>query len=86
MATVTTRPQQRFFHLQASGFWSGDLGLTVLTISLLILVFVITPLREMGLPGRIVFEIIVAFLIVFGALALESGAALQNTWGSLSFC
>lgn len=71
MATVTTRPQHTFFHLQMSEFWSGDLGLTLLTISLIVLVFLITPLREVGLPVRIVFEIIVAFLMVFGALAVE---------------
>ena len=35
-----------------SEFWSGDLGLTLVTLSLILLIFVITPLREAGLPGR----------------------------------
>jgi hypothetical protein len=54
-----------------SEFWSGDLGLTLLTISLVLLVFVITPLCEAGLPGRIVVDLIVVFLMVFGAIAVE---------------
>lgn len=78
MATVTTRPQQAFFHLQVSEFWSGDLGLTLLTISLILLVFVITPLREVGLPGRIVFELIVVFLVVFGALTVEQSRIAKH--------
>jgi len=54
-----------------SEFWSGDLGLTLVTISLVVLVFVITPLREEGLPGRFVFDLIMVSLMVFGALAVE---------------
>jgi hypothetical protein len=54
-----------------SEFWSGDLGLTLLTISLVILVFIITPLREAGLPGRIVFELIVVSLMLFGTIAAQ---------------
>jgi hypothetical protein len=71
MATTTTRPRLAFFHPQMSEFWSGDLGLTLLTISLVVLVFVITPLREAGIPGRIVSELTVMSLMVFGVLAIE---------------
>jgi Ion channel len=71
MATITTRPRQPFLRLQMSEFWSGDLGLTLVTISLVVLVFVITPLREEGLPGRFVFDLIMVSLMVFGALAVE---------------
>ncbi len=71
MATTTTRPRQTFLHLQTSEFWSGDLGLILVTISLVVLVFVITPLREAGLPGRLVFDLIILSLMVFGTLALE---------------
>jgi hypothetical protein len=71
MTRTTTPTQQAFFHLQMSEFWSGDLGLTLLTISLVILVFVVTPLREAGIPGRIFFDLIVGSLMVFGALAVE---------------
>jgi voltage-gated potassium channel len=52
-------------------FWSGDLGLTLITVSLVILIFVITPLREAGLRGRIFFEPVVVGLMVFGALSVK---------------
>ncbi|MGD0414658.1 MAG: ion channel [Terriglobales bacterium] len=71
MTRTTTPPRQAFFHLQRSEFWSGDLGLTLVTISLIVLVFVITPLGEAGLPERIVFEFIIVSLMIFGALAVE---------------
>jgi hypothetical protein len=71
MATITARPRRTLFHLETGEFWSGDLGLTLLTISLVVLVFVITPLREAGLPARLVFDLIVLALMVFGALAVE---------------
>jgi hypothetical protein len=54
-----------------SEFWSGDLGLTLITISLTVLVVVITPLREAGLPGRLFFELFVVALMVFGAVSVE---------------
>jgi voltage-gated potassium channel len=69
--TTTRTPRQTSFHLRMSEFWSGDLGLTLVTISLVVLVFVITPLREAGIPGRIFIELIVVFLMVFGVLAVE---------------
>jgi hypothetical protein len=59
------------FHFNVSEFWSGDLGLTLVTISLTIFVFVITPMREAGLPGRIVFDLVMVSLMVFGALTVE---------------
>lgn len=71
MTRTTMPPRQAFFHPQVSEFWSGDLGLTLITISLVVLVFVITPLREVGLPGRQVFDLILLSLMVFGALAVE---------------
>src|SRR5580698_350364 len=69
--TKTGMPGQTSFHLRMSEFWSGDLGLTLLTISLVVLVFIITPLREAGIPGRIFFELIVVSLMAFGVLAVE---------------
>ncbi len=68
MTTVPKPPRTRILQMQMSEFWSGDLGLTLVTISLLILVFVITPLREAGLPGRIFFDLIIVTLMIFGAL------------------
>jgi voltage-gated potassium channel len=71
MTRTITPPRRTFCHLQMSEFWSGDLGLTLLTISLVVLVFIVTPLREAGMPVRIFFELSVLSLMVFGALAVE---------------
>jgi hypothetical protein len=49
-------------------FWSGDLGLTLLMISLVMQVFVITPMLEAGVPGRIVLNLIVMTLMVSAAI------------------
>ena len=61
----------RFFHLEMSEFWSGDLGLTLITISLIVIIFVITPLREAGVPGRIFFDLLTVALMIFGALTIN---------------
>lgn len=70
-----TKPANHFstavLHFNMSEFWSGDLGLTLVTISLTIFVFVINPMREAGLPGRIVFDLVMVCLMVFGALTVE---------------
>jgi len=58
-------------HMHMSEFWSGDLGLTLVTISLVVLVFVIDPLREAGLPGRVFFDLIVVTLMLSGALVVD---------------
>ena len=57
--------------MHLSEFWSGDLGLTLLTVSLVILLLVITPLREAGLPGRMFFELVIVVLMVCGALVVD---------------
>src|SRR5271170_4373540 len=67
--TQPTRSPARQINL--SEFWSGDLGLTLVTIALAVLIFVITPLREAGLPIRLLFDLIVVALMVFGALSIK---------------
>jgi len=69
--TTTSAPRQTFFNFQMSEFWSGDLGLTLVTISLVVLVFVITPLREAGLQAHFVLGLIIVALMVFGAFAVQ---------------
>jgi Ion channel len=71
MTMVPERSRPTFFEMQIGEFWSGDLGLTLITISLVVLIFVLTPLRETGLPGRFVFDLVVLALMVFGALSVE---------------
>jgi hypothetical protein len=70
--THNTDPTHRpGLHMNMSEFWSGDLGLTLVTISLAVLIFVITPLREAGLHGRVFFDLVFVTLMVLGALAIK---------------
>jgi Ion channel len=71
MANESHPVRNRILHMEMSEFWSGDLGLTLVTISLVILIFVVFPLREAGLPGRIFFDFIIVTLMIFGALAVD---------------
>jgi Ion channel len=71
MAKDSAQFQDTFFNGKTNEFWSGDLGLTLITISLVVLIFVITPLREAGLPGRFVLDLVVLALMVFGALSVD---------------
>jgi Ion channel len=54
-----------------SEFWSRDLGLTLVTLSLILLIFVITPLREAGLPGRLFLDLLMLTLMIFGTLSVR---------------
>jgi hypothetical protein len=56
-------------HEKTSKFWSGDLGLTLVTISLALLIFVIMPLERAGLPIRILLDFVIVALMIFGAWA-----------------
>ena len=77
MATDPNQPTKTTLRLNMSEFWSGDLGLTLLTISVTILIFVITPLREAGLSGRIFFDLIVVGLMVSAAVVSSSSCAFK---------
>jgi hypothetical protein len=76
---MTDAPHQAdsttILRMRMGEFWSGDLGLTLVSISLVILVFVITPLREAGLPGRLFFDLLVLALMVSGALVVKQHRA-----------
>jgi len=71
MTDNTHQTQRPAFNLSISEFWSGDLGLTLITISLAVLIFVITPLREAAIPGRLFFDLVVLTLMVSGALTIK---------------
>jgi len=71
MTNTTHQSQGSAVHMHMSEFWSGDLGLTLVTISLVVLIFVITPLREAGLPGRLFFDLVFVTLMVFAALTIK---------------
>lgn len=69
--TTAAHKTETLFNVRASEFWSGDLGLTLVTISLVVLVFVITPLREAGLPVHFVLALIIVGLMIWGALTVQ---------------
>jgi len=58
------------FQMNMSEFWSGDLGLTLVSLSLGILIFVIFPLRQEGLSGRFFLDIVMVTLMISGALVV----------------
>jgi hypothetical protein len=58
-------------HLGMSEFWSGDLGLTLVTICLVVLIFIIFPLQGAGLPERILLYFLIVALMVFGAVSAK---------------
>lgn len=68
MSRNPNQSRKTILQLNMTEFWSGDLGLTLMTISVTILIFVITPLREVGLSGRILFDLIVVTLMVYGTI------------------
>ncbi len=71
MSSIATLPRTALFRIKRGEFWSGDLGLTLITISLCILVFIITPMREAGDSGRILADLLMMVLMVFAALAVK---------------
>jgi hypothetical protein len=75
MANDSHSTRSAVLSMHMSEFWSGDLGLTLTTISLLVLLFVITPLREAGLPGRLLFDLIMVTLMISGSLAVNQSHA-----------
>jgi Ion channel len=80
---------RRILQMEMSGFWSGDLGLTLVSISLVILIFIILPLREAGLPGHLFFGLIFVTLMIFGAVRvnqtrMETAVVVVVTLASLA--
>lgn len=71
MSSIATLPGTALFRIKRGEFWSGDLGLTLITISLCVLVFIITPLREAGVSGRLLVDLLMTLLMVFAALAVR---------------
>ncbi len=57
--------------MQMSEFWSGYIGLTLISISLVVLIFVIFPLRQAGLSGRAFFDLVMVSLMISGALTTK---------------
>jgi Ion channel len=58
-------------HMNMSEFWSGDIGLTLVSISLFVLIFIVFPLRQDGLSSRFFFDIVMVLLMISGALVMN---------------
>lgn len=71
MTNHRDRRQNPSSHLDLNQFWSSHLGLTLVTISLAVIVFVVTPLREAGLPSRLFFDIVAVTLMISGTLVID---------------
>jgi len=69
-SNIPERTRAYFTRLQTGEFWCGDLGLTIISIALIIFTLVILPLHNAGLPGRFVFDLLIVTLMIFGALAV----------------
>lgn len=76
MANNTQQSRTAILHMHMSEFWSGDLGLTLVSISLAILIFVIFPLRHAGLAGRLFIDIVMVTLMISGALVMNQSRVI----------
>lgn len=75
MTNELQKDRETILGMNLAGFWSGDRGLTLVTISIVVLIFVVTPLRESGLRLRVVCDMVVAALLIAGGLAVKRGRA-----------
>lgn len=66
---MTRRPVLRM--VDTSEFWSGDLGLTLITISLVALIFGVFPMHQYAVLGRAVLDLVIVALMMFGAVSVD---------------
>jgi hypothetical protein len=71
MNDTTRQSRTAILYMHMSEFWSGDIGLTLVSISLGILIFVIFPLRQAGLAGRFFIDFVMVTLMISGALVMN---------------
>src|SRR5208283_1910333 len=71
MSNGSQQSRTAILHMHMSEFWSGDLGLTLVSISLMVLIFVIFPLRQTGLSGRYLFDLMMVTLMFSGPLLVS---------------
>jgi hypothetical protein len=75
MTTEQHPSRVAILHMHMSEFWSGDLGLTLVTISLAALILVVNPLREAGILGRVFFDVLMVTLMISGSLVVNQTRA-----------
>jgi hypothetical protein len=71
MTNKERQSQAALLQMQMSEFWSGDLGLTLVSITVVILIFVIFPLHQAGLTGRVFLDLVMVTLMVSGAIVVK---------------
>jgi Ion channel len=76
MTESTHQSRTAILQMQMSEFWSGDIGLTLVSLSLGILIFVIFPLRQAGLAGRFFIDLVMVTLMVSGALVMNQSRVI----------
>lgn len=74
-----TTAKSPLFAFNLNDFWSGQLGLSLITFSLVTLVFVITPLREAGVPGRVIVDLLILVLMVSAAMAVDQSRVARTS-------
>ncbi len=75
MSNATNPSHTAVLHMNMTEFWSGDLGLTLVSISLGVLIFVVFPMRQIGLSGRFFLDVVMVILMVSGAFVVH-----QRRW------
>jgi Ion channel len=71
MANSPHPSRSAVLHMEMTEFWSGDLGLTLISVALVVLIFLILPLRKAGVVGHFFFDLIMVSLMVSGALVIK---------------
>lgn len=65
------------------GFWATDRSLTLLVLSLLLLIFVVEPLQQVGIFGRRLIALFFSFLLITGVAAVAKSARTTTVVGGL---
>ncbi len=68
---------------QPHRFWSTDRNLTVLLVSLVLVIFVVHPLQQMGIGGRMGIGLFFSFLLISGVAAVAKSARTTVVIGAL---
>jgi|SRR5580704_672396 hypothetical protein len=71
MTSSARDSRHTFLQVPMTEFWSGDLSLTLITMSLVLQIFLVTPLREAAVGGRFFFGFVTLVLMILGALVVE---------------
>lgn len=66
-------------------FWPRDFSLSALLVLLLVLIFIVYPLGEMGLVGGAVVEVLFSLMLISGVMSLSTRRSAPVLMGSIAF-